>query len=138
MPIVSLLEETLKEVSNQYPMLRKAGLLASTGTVRSRLFQELFIRKGIEILEPPDGEQKKVIEAIFGKKGIKAGFRTGFPARALRAVAGKLIRRGAQAIIAGCTEVPLVLKEGDLSVPFIEPMKIGALACIRKAGFKIR
>jgi aspartate racemase len=47
-----------------------------------------------------------------------------------------LIHQGAQAIIAGCTEIPLVLKEGDLSVPVIDPISILAEAAIERAKRK--
>ena len=66
--------------------------------------------------------------AIYGKKGIKAGFTEGPPRTVLLEIAAGLIRRGAQAVLAGCTEVPLVLRAADLPVPLIEPMIIGARA----------
>jgi aspartate racemase len=44
-----------------------------------------------------------------------------------------LIRRGAQAVVAGCTEVPLVLKEGNLSVPVIDTIHTLAQAAILMA-----
>jgi len=50
--------------------------------------------------------------------------------------ARKLIDRGAEAVIAGCTEVPLVLRDEDISVPLIEPMRITAEAGIEAAGYK--
>ncbi len=49
-----------------------------------------------------------------------------------------LIQRGAEAVIAGCTEVPLVLKEEDIEVPLIEPLQILAEACIVKAGYELK
>jgi len=49
-----------------------------------------------------------------------------------------LIHQGAQAIIAGCTEVPLVLKEKDLSVPLIDPISILAKAAIEGPKWKKR
>ncbi len=76
--------------------------------------------------------------AVFGPLGVKAGHTSGAARRALRAVARKLIAGGAQAVIAGCTETPLVLHAADLSVPFLDPLEIGADACIRKAGYRLR
>ena len=78
------------------------------------------------------------MEAVYGKRGIKAGFTTGRSRRTILGVAKGLVRHGAEAIMAGCTEVPLVLRQEDLTVPFIEPMRIGALACIKKAGYRIK
>lgn len=44
-----------------------------------------------------------------------------------------LIRHGAEAVITGCTELPLVLKDGDASVPVVDPTTLLAEAVIRRA-----
>jgi len=135
-PFVNLLDESLRFAKKRIPGMKKAGLVASSGTVKSRLFHKTFEKNGIEIITPEPNEQRKVMDAIFGNSGIKAGFTTGRPRTTVVRVARRLIERGAEAVIAGCTEVPLVLKENDISVPLIEPMKIGALTCIKRAGYK--
>jgi aspartate racemase len=137
-PFVNLLDESLGYTKKYFPGIKKAGLVASSGTVASRLFHKTFEQAGIEVIAPGQDEQKRVQNAIFGKKGITAGFTTGAPRKTIIAAARCLIRRGAEAIIAGCTEVPLVLEPKDIFVPFIEPMKIGALACIKMAGYRIK
>lgn len=133
-PFLSLLDESLKWASEKIPGLKKAGIVSSTGTLISQLFHKTFAGAGIEILGPTTEEQDQVMEAIFGNKGIKAGFTSGFPKDIIVGTAKNLIDRGAEAVIAGCTEVPLVLEEKDISVPLIEPMKITAIASIVKAG----
>jgi aspartate racemase len=120
------------------PELRKAGLVASSGTLESRLFHDVFGKAGIEVIQPEEYEQSGVMEAVFGPKGIKAGFTSGFPKETLVNIAKVLVARGADAIIAGCTEVPLVLKDLDIPVPLIEPLRIAAQACIIKAGYELK
>jgi len=137
-PFISLLEETALYVKKKFSGLTQVGLVATTGTVQSKIIHNAFAKKGIEVIVPVACDQKKVMEAIFGKRGIKAGVVTGRPKKIVLDVARKLIREGAEALMAGCTEVPLVLKEKDLVVPLIEPMRIGARACIKKAGYKIK
>jgi aspartate racemase len=51
----------------------------------------------------------------------------------LRSVANKLIAAGAEMIICGCTEVSLVLKEGDLTVPILDPLQVLAEAAVAEA-----
>jgi aspartate/glutamate racemase len=92
----------------------------------------------IEIISPQKQDLGRSMEAVFGPEGIKAGHATGKPREAILSVAGSLIELGAEAIIAGCTEVPLVLGPKDISVPLIEPMKIAAEACILKAGYQLK
>jgi len=78
------------------------------------------------------------MDAIFGEKGIKAGFTSGRPKEIIQTTARKLIDRGAEAVIAGCTEVPLVLKDEDIAVPLIEPLQILAEVSIQMAGYELR
>jgi aspartate racemase len=137
-PILSLLDEALASAKKRNPGLKRAGLLASTGTVRSGLFSKTFAKAGIEIITPTDKEQAKVMEAVFGKRGVKAGFTKGRPKKLVLDVARRLIKRGAEAMIAGCTEIPLVLRDEDIPIPLIEPMQIAAQACIVKAGQRLR
>lgn len=137
-PVVDILEETLAYVEREMPGLKKAGLIASTGTVRSRLFQKLFSGAGIEIITPAGGDQENIMTAVFGPGGIKAGVTAGNPKKLILAAARRLIRRGAEAVIAGCTEVPLVIGDEDISVPLIEPLRIAARASILRAGYKLK
>ena len=133
---LSLLEESLKWAQEMIPRVKKVGLVASSGTVRSGLFHKPFGDAGIEVIEPEEEEQSRVMEAIFGREGIKAGFTSGAPKDMIVNVSRELIARGAEAIIAGCTEVPLVLKDRDISVPLIEPMMIMAERSILEAGYE--
>jgi len=137
-PVVDLIQEAVSFAAQRFPGLRRAGLIATSGTVASRIIHQAFEKRGISVIVPEVEEQGRVMEAVFGEQGIKAESVGDFNRETLRGVAGALISRGAEAIIAGCTEIPLALGEKDLGVPFIEPMEIGALACIRKAGHKVR
>jgi len=138
LPIVHLIEETAAEVAKLRPRITKVGLLATTGTVRSRIVHDIFEAAGLKVLMPGARGQERLMEAIYGPRGIKAGATSGPPRRAILGLARSLVRAGAQAIVAGCTEVPLVLRPDDLAVPLFDPMVIGARACVRKAGGKVR
>jgi aspartate racemase len=120
------------------PKLKKAGLISSTGTLKSGLFHDPFAREEVEVFGPEDEEQEQVMEAIFGKQGIKAGFTSGRSKEIIQGVAQTLIKRGAEAVIAGCTEVPLVLKQEDIKVPLIEPLQILAEVSIVWAGYELK
>lgn len=135
---LSLLDETLLYALREMPGLKKAGLISSTGTLKSGLFHDTFAKEEIEVFGPEDEEQEQVMEAIFGKQGIKAGFTSGRSKEIIQGVAQSLIKRGAEAVIAGCTEVPLVLKEEDIEVPFIEPLQILAEVSIVWAGYELK
>lgn len=138
LPVLDLLEETLAAVRLLRPVPESIGLIATAGTVRSGIVSSLFEPAGIRVILPSAGDQKRVMTAIYGKTGIKAGFTQGRPREIILEVARKLVRRGAGAVMAGCTEVPLVLRASDLLVPLIEPMAIGARAAVKRAGARLR
>jgi aspartate racemase len=137
-PFIDLLRETRSFVRRHLPGIRRVGLIASSGTVASGLWNAAFAKAGIDIIAPVAAEQTRVMDAIIGPGGIKSGVTAGRPRTAIVRAARRLVARGAQAIVAGCTEVPLVLRRGDLEVPLLEPMDIGARVCVRRAGYRLK
>jgi aspartate racemase len=137
-PLYSLIDDTLAALGKMRPVPRTIGLIATTGTVRSGIVARPFEAAGFEVILPFGRDQKRVMTAIYGKKGIKAGVTEGPPRETILDIAGDLVRRGAGAILAGCTEIPLVLQATDLPVPLVEPMAIGARAAVRRAGARLR
>jgi len=137
-PVMNIVEETGKSLKRGMPGLRKLGLVATSGTVRSAIFEKAKAFAQFEIVVPSAREMTRVMRALSGRRGIKAGYTSGRPRETILAVARSLVERGAQAVIAGCTEIPLVLKKGDLKVPVIEPMDIAARSAIRLAGGRTR
>lgn len=130
-PILHLIGETVTAVLAEYPGLRRLGLLATSGTLQCRLFEAFFEPRGFSILTPdPAIQASGVMEAIYA---VKQGEPPERPRRLIREAAEHLQARGAQAIITGCTEVPLVLRDGDLPVPVIDPTWILAQAAVRRA-----
>lgn len=138
LPFLSLLAETAAWLRKIHPGVRTLGLLATTGTLRSKIVPAAFGPLGIDIVAPAAPGQKAVMEAVYGAGGIKAGSTAGAPREALLREGERLVRRGAGAILAGCTEISLVLRPGDLSVPLVDPLVVGARACIRRAGGRLR
>jgi aspartate racemase len=135
---ISLINEAVKWTEKNIPNVQKVGLISSAGTIKSEIFHQAFNKKGIKLTTPDKSEQKKVMEALFGCKGVKAGYKTGTSRNCILRTASSLINRGAEAIIAGCTEIPLVLKKDDIKVPYIEPMQIAVTAALKQAGYKTK
>jgi len=136
--LLSLIDETAARTRSAFPGLKKIGLLATEGTIATGIFQKTFDRKKIQVIIPSKEGQKKTMEAIYGENGIKAGFTAGKPKKLLLKIAAELLDQEAEALIAGCTEIPLVLRPEDLPVPLVDPMTIGARALIIKAGGLVR
>jgi aspartate racemase len=136
-PILNLVEMTIQYIKSRLKGISKVGLLATTGTIQTGLFQISFSQTDLQLIIPSLEVQKRwVMEAIYGRRGIKVIGPSEISKRLILKTSQKLIHQGAQAIIAGCTEIPLVLKEGDLSVPVIDPISILAEAAIERAKRK--
>ncbi|MGP7815619.1 aspartate/glutamate racemase family protein [Niallia sp. 01092] len=111
--------------------LKKVGLLATDGTTNTEIYQNSCQEYEIEVINPDTEMQKKVMEAIYAIKGgnLEVG------QTCLLTAANNLINQGAEAIIAGCTEIPLVLKPSQ-DICVIDPTEILAKAVIKKVNGK--
>lgn len=129
--ILSATEVVNDKISKMYPKIKKVGILATTGTVTTGLFNQQL--KDYEILYPnSESQEKKVMEAIYGNEGIK---RHGIRKKSLNlliAAGVELIEQGAEIIIAGCTEIGVVLNEDHFNCPFMDPMDVLAEYMIKK------
>ena len=133
LPILSAFEATAEEIKHSRGVDR-VGLLATSGTVQGGRFAEVLAQQGIAVVVPDEARQAMVMEAIYG--GIKSdplGERRLEHKNLLLTAAGSLIRRGAQGIIAGCTEIPLALKPEDLAAPYFDTLELLARAAIAYA-----
>ncbi|WP_415854287.1 aspartate/glutamate racemase family protein [Sinomonas sp. G460-2] len=131
-PILHMIEETVELLSAQG--IRSVGLLATTGTCQMGLYQASAAKGGVEVLVPDQDGQEKVMDAILG---IKGGNTTPDISAALVEATTLLQAKGAEAVIAGCTEIPLALSQDMLQIPLIDPTGVLAVAALRQAGFPV-
>lgn len=129
-PILNMIEETAKETQKRIPQLQKVGLLASIGIYKTEIYHKQFKKFNIVVISPEEKDKEEVMDAIYA---VKAGDLSNEVKGSIIKIAQKLIDKEAEVIIAGCTEIPLILKEGDVSVPIIDPTQILAKAAVQKA-----
>jgi aspartate racemase len=112
---------------------RKVGVIGSTGAIRLGLFQKRLHALGIEsVIFNEQDQEHYFTEAIYAPWGIKAGNITGQPKERLRKGAQVLIDAGAEAIIAGCSELPLVFKPEEFPVPLVDTIDLLLEAAIKQ------
>ena len=129
-PILNMIEETAKETQRKTPQIKKVGLLASIGIYKTEIYHQHFKKFNIEVISPEEKDKEEVMKVIYA---VKAGDLSEEVKRNILKIAQKLIDKGVEAIITGCTEIPLILKEGDVSVPIIDPTQVLAKMAIKKA-----
>lgn len=138
-PVISILEEVTAEIKRRLPGIKRIGLIATTGTIRAALFQDQLRDIGVEVLVPqPEDQENLVMSAIYGESGIKAGFISPENREKILKASKTLIEKEAQGIIGGCTEIPLVVQQRDIEVPFFDSLDILAIAAIHRAKGAVR
>jgi len=137
-PLLDMIGETVAAVRRDHPAVERVGVLATSGTLAVGLYQNALRAAGLTPVEPTPAETERMMEAIYGPQGVKTvGVKTvgvtEAARRGLQAVGGALIERSAQALILGCTEIPLVLRDGDLPVPLVGSSQCLAEAAVQSA-----
>lgn len=135
-PFVSIIDVTVSAAIERAPGLGAVGLLATAGTVASRVYHDAFAARGVEVLTPDDADQAVVSSIIYDQ--VKAGLPADVDA--LRSVAGRLVERGAGVVVLGCTELSVAAVDHDLlgEAPFLDSMDQLVRATITRAGHTVR
>lgn len=135
-PVVNMIRETVETVTRLEPGVQHTAVLAWHETLSAGLYQKMLQEYGIQPVLPAQSDWPlltRLINAVKSGDGSKEK-------PAVRELGTRLIDQGAQAIILGCTELPLVFSQKDFSVPVIDATHI--LACtavnlaLRKTPFR--
>jgi len=134
LPFVSIFDVVAESISRNHSEIKMVGLLGTTGTISGGLFQKRLREEGIETVICNSKVQDLVMAAIYDIKKAQANRSREAITSDLADAAQVLVDSGAQGIIAGCTEIPLVLSPADVTVPYFDSLLILARAAIRTAG----
>ena len=130
---LNMLYETMAYLKAQG--IKKAGLLASSGTVESGIYARAAEKYGIELLTPAGEAQEAVMGVIYD--GVKAGV-AAYDTADFKAVVADLTAKGAETMILGCTELPLAMEMYALDFPAADPTLILARAAIVACGYEVK
>lgn len=134
--LINLIEETGKTVLEKG--MTRVGVLATCGAVEGGVFDKYLTPMGIECVYP-DPEGQKVVNALI-YDAVKAGRDlSGKLADDYCKICKELFERGAQALILGCTEIPIAMNSADIwtrlsELTFVDTIEVLAKAGIREAG----
>jgi aspartate racemase len=108
--------------------LTRVGLLGTAFTMEKAFYRDRLAAAGLETLIPDVADRREVHRVIYeelvaGK--IEAASRTAY-----RDVIARLVERGAQAIVLGCTEIMLLVDQSDSGVPLFDTTSLHALAAV--------
>lgn len=115
-PFVSIIDVTIDAVTGCLGDARSVGLLATDACIASGVYARAADAAGLELVLPDAESQQECMRLIFSIKGGQTGPEV---RQRMATLAEQLHQRGAHAVIAGCTEIPLVLARDAVAVPLI-------------------
>lgn len=118
-PLLNIVEETKKKVvAAGY---KKVGLFASQTMSQSQLYQSMFAAANIEVIAP-NSEQQKIMNRVI--EHVMGGNQKEEDIIALKDVAREYMRFGAEAIVLGCTEIPLAINQCHTDIKLFDTIEI--------------
>ncbi|MEN2412716.1 aspartate/glutamate racemase family protein [Flavobacterium mesophilum] len=127
LPVIHIATATALEIKKKE--IKKVALLGTKFTMELDFFKEKLTAKGIETIIPEKQEDKDFIHyTIFEELG--RGLVTEETKKRYLEISNELISKGAEGIILGCTEIPLVIKPEDVSVPIFDTALIHSKAAV--------
>ena len=123
-PILSIVEATAKKA--QQEKLRKLLLLGIKFTMQSSFYPEYFAKSGMEVITPSDSEQDVINEIIFDELVI------GKITKESKNMLLKIVNAyEVDAVILGCTELPLILQQNDTDVILLDTVELHVEAALK-------
>ncbi len=132
-PFLSIIDETVKVVADLRP--EAVGVLAGDACVAAGLYQNALKTAGVRCIMPDANTQKSLMELIYR---IKSGDTGETVRRASAKIAQKLEAQGAEVIIAGCTEIPIVLTADDIEGELVNSTDVLVERTIVFAGGELK
>jgi len=111
--------------------LIRVGLLGTRPTMERRFYRQRLEAMGIEVIVPDEPARALDHDAIYGE--LVHGRFTPATKHAFLDIVAELRARGAQGVVLGCTEIPLLVKQADCDLPLFDTLAIHADAAVEFA-----
>ncbi len=110
---------------------RRLGITGTRYTMNSGLYPQVLDRLGLETRVPP-AETQEALNRIIFEELVKGDFRPESVLTFLTAIAA-LKAEGCDAVVLGCTEIPLIVNDGNSPLPVLDSTRLLARAALRRA-----
>ena len=131
-PFINIVDETASYLNECG--IKKAGIMATDGTMKEGLFQKAFLRYGIEPVLLSDERQQDVMHIIY--QNVKAN--RPIDMMRFQSIKEELQQKGAEAIVLGCTELSLVKRDEEIGSGFLDAMEVLAQRTVLMCGCKVK
>lgn len=128
-PLVHMVDETIKKIKEMN--LTCVSLLGTEFTMEQDFYKDRLIKQGIQVLIPEKEDRQFIHKTIFTEL-FKGSAKPETKKKFLEIIDSQA-QEGAQGVILGCTEIPLVIKQQDCSIPVFDTTEIHAKAAVEFA-----
>lgn len=127
LPIIHIVTETAKAISKEG--YKKTGLLGTKFTMEMDFYRNKLEAYGLEVLIPEKQETRDYIQYTL-KEELGVGFINPETRTIYISIVDELVARGAECIILGCTEIPMLISQDDFTIPVFDTTKIHSQAIV--------
>lgn len=127
LPVIHIGVETAKAVTSHG--FKKAGLLGTKFTMEMDFYKKKLKEYGVDVLIPQKQETRDYIQHPI-KEELGIGFINPETRKKYISIAEELVDRGAECVILGCTEIPMLISQDDLTIPIFDTTKIHSQAIV--------
>jgi aspartate racemase len=127
LPIVNIISETAKTINKNG--FKKIGLLGTKFTMEMDFYRNKFESFGLEVLIPEQSEIREYIQYTL-REELGIGFINPETKEKYKEIVKDLIYRGAECIVLGCTEIPMLVSQDDFDIPVFDTTKIHSQAIV--------
>jgi aspartate racemase len=111
---------------------RRLGLLGTRYLVDSEVYPEKLAARGLEYLRPTPTERAETNRIIFEE--LVAGVFTAESIACFQRVMSRMQQAGCDAVVLGCTEIPLIMNDGNSPLPTLDSTRLLARAALQRAA----
>ena len=126
LPLIHIAAATARGMAHH--RIGKAGLLGTRPTMEMDFYKRKLAGEGIETLIP-DARDREFVDTAIMTQLVRGEFRPEVRQRFI-AIMEQLRGRGAQGIVLGCTEIPLLVKPDDVDIPLFDTLAIHCNAAV--------
>jgi aspartate racemase len=127
LPIIHIVIETAKAINKEG--FKKVGLLGTKYTMEMHFYRRKLEECGLEVLIPEKQETRDYIQHTI-KEELGIGFINPETKKEYINIVAELVDNGAECIILGCTEIPMLIGQEDFTIPVFDTTKIHSKAVV--------
>lgn len=123
--IIDPIQILVQRIKKEYPAIKKIGLLATTGTIRSGLFERAFKDSSVEIITLDDYyQEEKLMKSIYMPNGFKSSHSNTKAHQLFSDAVDKITELGSELLVGACTEIQFGMARKKTDLPYIDVIDI--------------